>query len=66
MTSVKFAGYTSRVADFFHVLEDVNYGKFERTMVSADSSEVKKVVSRDILGKVVLKDKIIQFEDVPM
>jgi ATP-binding cassette subfamily D (ALD) protein 3 len=39
----RFAGYTSRVADFFEVLEDVRQGRYERTMVGKEEGEANKL-----------------------
>ncbi|CAG8595291.1 470_t:CDS:10 [Diversispora eburnea] len=58
----RFAGYTSRVAELFDVLEDVNNGRYERTMISKDST----VTPSDIKGKVITKDGVIIFEKVPI
>jgi ATP-binding cassette subfamily D (ALD) protein 3 len=64
----KFSGYTSRVAEFFEVLESVNEGNYVRTMVSKDNSGNKEqiVSASDIKGNVVLRDGIIQFEKTPI
>ncbi|RHZ61634.1 hypothetical protein Glove_346g28 [Diversispora epigaea] len=65
----RFAGYTSRVAELFDVLEDVNNGRYERTMISKDSSEAnlnKAVTPSDIKGKVITRDGVIIFERVPI
>lgn len=35
----RFAGYTSRVAEFFDVLDDIRQGRYERTMVSTSEEE---------------------------
>ncbi|CAG8453533.1 2698_t:CDS:10 [Acaulospora morrowiae] len=65
----RFAGYTSRVAELFDVLEDVNNGRYERTMVSTDSKEAnvnRAVTPKDLKGKVITKDGVIIFEKVPI
>ncbi|KAJ3088108.1 ATP-binding cassette sub- D member 3, partial [Quaeritorhiza haematococci] len=71
----RFAGYTSRVAEFFEVLESVNTGNYVRTMVDKDASgdekkqqggKTKVVSDTDLKGKVVVKDRIIQFDKVPI
>jgi len=75
-TLAQFAGYTSRVSELFDVLEDVNKGKYERTMVADNSksapgasSLIKKptIVDTALLpGTVVEADNVIQFDRVPI
>ncbi|KAF0560725.1 ABC transporter transmembrane region 2-domain-containing protein [Gigaspora margarita] len=65
----RFAGYTARVAELFEVLDDVNDGRYERTIVNKDANEanVSKVVSQnDLGGKIVARDEVIIFEKVPI
>ncbi|KAF9216728.1 ATP-binding cassette sub- D member 3 [Podila verticillata] len=65
----RFAGYTSRVSELFDVLEDVNKGKYERTMVArsdGSSSQSKSVDVNDLKGKVITQDGVIIFEKVPI
>ncbi|KAJ3224334.1 ATP-binding cassette sub- D member 3 [Clydaea vesicula] len=70
----RFAGYTSRVAEFFEVLESVNQGRYVRSMVGKDSngiansekSKVQVVSKNDLNGKIVVQNKIIKFENVPI
>lgn len=76
----RFAGYTTRVADFFQVLEEVNDGKYQRTMIATenenkttDSKEKETVDSKEnvisgksMKGNVVIQDHIIKFEKVPI
>ncbi|KAF9973410.1 ATP-binding cassette sub- D member 3 [Actinomortierella ambigua] len=64
----RFAGFTSRVSELFDVLEDVNKGRYERTMVSKDgaSSASKSVDTKGLRGKVVTQDGVIVFEKVPI
>ncbi|KAF9330980.1 ATP-binding cassette sub- D member 3 [Podila minutissima] len=65
----RFAGYTSRVSELFNVLEDVNKGKYERTMVAksdGSSSQSKSVDVNDLKGKVITQDGVIIFEKVPI
>ncbi|CAG8460002.1 7915_t:CDS:10 [Paraglomus brasilianum] len=65
----RFAGYTSRVAELFDVLEDVNKGRYERTMVSKDVNEantVKAITPNDLSGRVTTQDGVIIFEKVPI
>jgi ABC-type multidrug transport system fused ATPase/permease subunit len=67
----RFAGYTSRVAELFNVLHDVNAGRYESTMVSKDDGEneratAKVVTSNDLHGTVECKDGVIEFINVPI
>ncbi|ORZ35069.1 ABC transporter transmembrane region 2-domain-containing protein [Catenaria anguillulae PL171] len=70
----RFAGYTSRVADLFEVLEDINQGKYEATMVSGNETEEgagqaavsKKVTSSDLQGEVITSKDVIEFVKVPV
>ncbi|CAG8840944.1 11661_t:CDS:2, partial [Racocetra persica] len=65
----RFAGYTARVAELFDVLDDVNNGRYERTIVNKDANEANtsKIVSQnDLNGKIVARDGVIIFEKVPI
>ncbi|CAG8460082.1 14752_t:CDS:10 [Funneliformis caledonium] len=65
----RFAGYTSRVAELFDVLEDVNKGRYERTMISKDSNEAnisQSVTPNDLKGKIITEDGVIIFDKVPI
>jgi ATP-binding cassette subfamily D (ALD) protein 3 len=66
----RFAGYTFRVAEFFSVLDDINSGRYQRTMVSSDPSginEVKTVDEISLGGKVIeTEDGYIEFQNVPI
>ncbi|KAF9165294.1 ATP-binding cassette sub- D member 3 [Actinomortierella ambigua] len=64
----RFAGFTSRVSELFDVLEDVNKGRYERTMVNKDgaASASKSVDTKGLKGKVVTQDGVIVFEKVPI
>jgi len=78
----QFAGYTSRVADLFDVLEDVNHGRYERTMVKQDQGggdrsgaglraaatvpAVNAVTPADVRGRTIIQDHLIRFENVPI
>ncbi|CAG8529904.1 9417_t:CDS:10 [Dentiscutata erythropus] len=61
--------WKARVAELFDVLDDVNDGRYERTIVNKDANEanVSKVVSQnDLDGKIVAHDGVIVFEKVPI
>lgn len=63
MTSL--SGFTARVTELMNVLEDLNKGHYERTMVTdngLNSSSILKPGS----GKVIFKDHMIKFEKVPL
>ncbi|KAI8883643.1 hypothetical protein K501DRAFT_313954 [Backusella circina FSU 941] len=68
----RFAGYTSRVADLFEVLEDVSKGIYRRTMVSNSddeqpSSGINKMVNtNNTNGKLIIQDGVIIFDKVPI
>ncbi|KAI8889644.1 hypothetical protein K501DRAFT_170432 [Backusella circina FSU 941] len=65
----RFAGYTSRVAELFNVLNDVSNGKYKRTMMSDDESgagKSKVVDTNDTKGKLLIKDGVIVFDKVPI
>ncbi|ORY95546.1 ABC transporter transmembrane region 2-domain-containing protein [Syncephalastrum racemosum] len=64
----RFAGYTSRVAELFEVLRDVREGRYNRTMVNnQESSQQNKTVdTKDMKGKVIAKDGVIIFDNVPI
>lgn len=65
----RFAGYTYRVSEFLGVLEDINAGKYQRTMVSASSSginEVKIIDQRNLHSIIEERDGVIEFINVPI
>lgn len=65
----RFAGYTYRVSEFLGVLEDINAGKYQRTMVSASSSginEVKTIDQRNLHSIIEERDGVIEFINVPI
>jgi len=68
-TLAQFAGYTSRVAELFDVLDDVGHGRYERTMVEGRDAvtAANNVVTRaDLKGTVVTRDNVIEFDRVPI
>ncbi|XP_006825744.1 ATP-binding cassette sub-family D member 3-like [Saccoglossus kowalevskii] len=71
----RLAGFTARVTDLMSVLEDLNRGHYERTMVNTSSIAGNRVDSdseedRQPLvpgsGQVILQDHLIRFEHVPL
>ncbi|XP_046419579.1 ATP-binding cassette sub-family D member 3 [Neodiprion fabricii] len=59
----RLAGFTARVTEIRTVLNDLNSGKYQRTMVADNKSEP---VGAPGAGKIVAKDNIIKFEHVPL
>ena len=75
----RMAGFTTRVTDLIEVLDDLNAGKYQRTMIEAskeedldDSASSNHIASAASLnmhpndGKIVYQEKIIHFENVPL
>ncbi|KAI9183096.1 hypothetical protein H9P43_004013 [Blastocladiella emersonii ATCC 22665] len=65
----RFAGYTSRVAELFDVLDDLNNGRYQSTMVSGDEKQTgkSKVIDSKVLGgEVEIQDGVIAFDKVPL
>lgn len=56
----RLAGFTSRVTDLITVLQDLNEGNYTRTMVNTGARLVPNS------GKIIEKDHIISFENVPI
>ena len=56
----RLAGFTSRVTQLRNVLEDLNAGKYTRTMIAG--SEYLKPNG----GKLIFKDNVIKFNKVPL
>eukprot|EP00794_Sanderia_malayensis_P007819 gene7819-8666_t len=63
----RLAGFTARVTELMHVLQDLQKGKYVTAMVSGEDSKVKeKIDYSKRKGEVVEKDYIIRFENVPL
>ncbi|RXG73471.1 ATP-binding cassette sub-family D member 3 [Armadillidium vulgare] len=62
----KLAGFTSRVQELIVVLNDLNRGHYQRTMVDPKLSNGLTRMSSLGSGTVVYEDKIIRFESVPL
>lgn len=60
----RLAGFTSRMTELLHVLNDLNKGTYERTMVSNSSSADTEVAPGK--GKMSFQDNLIKFESVPL
>lgn len=71
----RLAGFTARVTELMTVLDDLNQGRYQRTMVSADA-EAKAgggggapTPRRPLVpgsGRIINKDNVIHFEQVPL
>lgn len=66
----RLAGFTARVHQLMEVLEDLNNGKYTRTMV-ADSKTPSATTGESVSvaqmrGELVHADDVIRFEDVPL
>lgn len=66
----RFAGFTSRVADLLEVLQDVSRGRYQRAMISKDTTGINDIKTVDIAllkGEAkVVEDGTISFEGVPV
>lgn len=65
----RFAGFTSRVSDLLDVLEQVNAGRYQRTMheAKAEGGVLKTIDQRELKGRVVeAEDGDIAFDKVPI
>ena len=59
----RLAGLTARVTEIKDVLDDINSGKYERTMICDFKDES---IGSPGKGNIVNKDNIIRFEHVPL
>ncbi|CAG4941238.1 unnamed protein product [Parnassius apollo] len=65
----RLAGLTARVTQLKNVLEDVNSGNYERTMVDRtmhNGSGLAPMALSPGAGRIIYKDKIICFDKVPL
>lgn len=60
----RLAGFTTRMTELVRVLNDINNGKYERTMVS--NSESADSVIGPGRGTITFRDNVIKFEKVPL
>ncbi|KAH0549290.1 ATP-binding cassette sub-family D member 3 [Cotesia glomerata] len=59
----RLAGFTARVTEIRQVLDDLNKGKYTRTMIAdAENSSIGEAGS----GKIIHKDNVICFDHVPL
>ncbi|CAH1395753.1 unnamed protein product [Nezara viridula] len=57
----RLAGLTARVTQLTTVIADINSGTYQRTMITKDMESLAPGA-----GKIVVQDKIIKFEHVPL
>ncbi|XP_052776507.1 ATP-binding cassette sub-family D member 3-like isoform X1 [Mya arenaria] len=65
----RLAGFTARITELMQVLDDLNNGKYERTMVTNrnhEDSERPHVDFKPGSGKLVFQDHLIRFDKVPL
>ncbi|CAC5401138.1 ABCD3 [Mytilus coruscus] len=63
----RLAGFTARITQLNTVLDDLNKGHYERTMVSDQNGQKKNnKVFKAGSGKIIPQDHIIRFEKVPL
>ncbi|XP_059145104.1 ATP-binding cassette sub-family D member 3-like [Physella acuta] len=67
----RLAGFTARVTDLMKVLDDLNMGRYERTMVNSENSRgssnnLKSLALKPGNGSIIIKDHIIKFDKVPL
>ncbi|KAE9548409.1 hypothetical protein FO519_008376 [Halicephalobus sp. NKZ332] len=61
----RLSGFTTRVDSLINVLNDLQQGKYQRTMVS-DSASTELLDLTPGSGELVVQDNIIKFENVPL
>ncbi|KAI4501616.1 hypothetical protein M0802_003493 [Mischocyttarus mexicanus] len=59
----KLAGYTARVTEIKDVLNDLNSGKYVRTMIASSKNDPNFYPGA---GKIIAKDNVIQFDRVSL
>ncbi|XP_029313731.1 ATP-binding cassette sub-family D member 3a isoform X2 [Cottoperca gobio] len=65
----RLSGFTSRITELMKVLNELNAGKYERTMVSQqdkDSNTEQKLKLVPGSGQVINRDHLIKFEHTPL
>lgn len=64
----RFSGYTWRLAQLFTVLEDVDQGRYQRSMLNelGGINDVRTVVEKELAGTIVVMDGAIEFDHVPI
>ncbi|XP_041475293.1 ATP-binding cassette sub-family D member 3-like isoform X1 [Lytechinus variegatus] len=65
----RLAGFTQRVTELMTVLEDLNHGRYERTMVREEKDSDSEDDREPLVpgsGKLIHADNLIKFEQVPL
>ncbi|XP_067677885.1 ATP-binding cassette sub-family D member 3-like [Haliotis asinina] len=64
----RLAGFTARVTQLIKVLDDLNRGHYERTMVTTEQAQAleNNKALKAGSGKIIIQDHIIKFEKVPL
>ncbi|XP_076463312.1 ATP-binding cassette sub-family D member 3-like [Babylonia areolata] len=67
----RLAGFTARVTELMKVLEDLNNGRYERTMVTTSNGPRKDGAESSMKlkpgnGRLIFRDHIIKFDKVPL
>ncbi|XP_029385116.1 ATP-binding cassette sub-family D member 3a isoform X5 [Echeneis naucrates] len=63
----RLSGFTARITELMKVLEELNAGKYERTMVSQQEKDTaEKLVLVPGSGQVINKDNVIKFDHTPL
>ncbi|XP_060082720.1 ATP-binding cassette sub-family D member 3-like [Ylistrum balloti] len=64
----RLAGFTSRITELMRVLDDLNKGRYERTMVSEQnkSKDEQTQTFKAGTGQIVNQDHLIKFDKVPL
>ncbi|TKR66966.1 hypothetical protein L596_023186 [Steinernema carpocapsae] len=67
----RLSGFTTRVDQLMKVLNDLDEGKYERTMINGDQNgdAEKALMSSDLTpgaGELIIEDNVIRFEGVPL
>jgi len=61
----RLAGFTARVTEIMTVLDDLNKGHYVRSMLTdSNTLNEKKLVPNS--GRIITKDNVIKFENVPL
>ncbi|XP_061778467.1 ATP-binding cassette sub-family D member 3-like, partial [Nerophis ophidion] len=65
----RLSGFTSRITELMKVLQELNAGKYERTMVTQQENE-SDTTEKNILvpgnGQIINRDNIIKFDHTPL
>uniref|UniRef100_A0AAY4CRS3 ATP-binding cassette sub-family D member 3 n=1 Tax=Denticeps clupeoides TaxID=299321 RepID=A0AAY4CRS3_9TELE len=62
----RLSGFTARITELMKVLQDLNTGKYERTMVTHSEKALDKLVLVPGSGRIINVDNIIKFDHTPL